>query len=567
MKTKQLLAILIIVLQVATLGAQEYHVFKNGDDSSSGSEGSPWKTIQHAMDNATPGSTVYIHEGIYQEALYLNVSGNDNEYIIFTAFEEDEVIIDAMGQTSTAVLEIYSVHHVSIEKLILRNHQRNDAIGILIEGASDHIRIKGCEIYDIHFSKDPNAIITEETNAHAIAVYGDDSDHVITDLEILSNTIHDCRLGFSEALVVNGNIDGFIISDNKVHDVTNIGIDIIGHEGTCDDPEKDQARNGIISKNVTFNCLSPYATSAGIYVDGGKNLIIERNRVHSNQWGIEIGCENIGKSTDNVIVRNNLIYNNSTSGLSIGGYNYPSGSGKVTNVSFVNNSLHGNDTEGDYLGEIYLSYTENLEIINNVISGTSPTNYLLSTEDLEPSIGLKIDHNNWTTSQGLGQEEFYFNGNSYEGITQFQDAVNGVSNTSFSSGFRSEIDPYDFRLTPNSDLIDIGILAMKAGEEDFSGNKRKVGLAIDLGAYESDPLLSTEDPFQENINVYPNPCNQYLMVHNSVNEEISIFDVYGNLSLKIDSTSKMELVDISELISGIYIITIGDDKREIVIKQ
>jgi len=295
---------LLFMMTILFLSAQEFHVSKSGGDDNPGTESAPWESIQHAMDYATPGSTIYIHQGIYYEALYVNVSGSNNNYITFIAYENDEVIIDAEGQSSTAVIEVYNVHHIALENLIIRNHQRNDAVGILVEGASDHIRIDDCEIYDIHFSANPNAVISSETNAHGIAVYGDNENHTITDLEILDNEIHDCRLGYSEALVVNGNIDGFIINDNEVYDVTNIGIDIIGHEGTCSDPSKDIARNGIISQNITYNCLSPYATSAGIYVDGGKNLIIEQNLVHNNQWGIEIGCENIGKTTDNIIVRN-----------------------------------------------------------------------------------------------------------------------------------------------------------------------------------------------------------------------------------------------------------------------
>ena len=547
----------ILLLFISNLNyAQDYHVTKNGDDDNSGNQSSPWRSIQHAMDYATPGSTVHIHEGIYKEALYVNVSGSDNNYITFIAFENDEVIIDAEGQTSTAVIEVYNVHHIAIENLIIRNHQRNDAVGILVEGACDHIRIDDCEIYDIHFSTNPNDEISSQTNAHGIAVYGDNSNHSITDLEILDNEIHDCRLGYSEALVVNGNIDGFIINDNEVYDVTNIGIDVIGHEGTCDDPSKDQARNGIISQNTTYNCQSPYATSAGIYVDGGKNLVIEQNRVYNNQWGIEIGCENVGKSTDNIIVRNNLVYGNTTAGLALGGYDYPSGSGKVTNVVVTNNTFYDNDKEEDYTGELFMSYCENVTIDNNIFYGTASTGYVFSTEDQSTSQNVKFRNNNWLSTEGAGKEEYYYNGEDYQGIEEFESAVSEVTGSLSQDPQFSLLgsDP-KFGLKPTSGMIDKGFAGSEIGSEDFSENERVVGNGVDIGAYEYNPTVYTSSIEQSLIEVYPNPTRSFI---NTKGGYISkIFNSRGN-HMYTNPNEQISIIDISDWASGIYFLQLSD---------
>jgi len=37
----------------------------------------------------------------------------------------------------------------------------------------------------------------------------------------------------SESMVLNGNVEHFVVSHNKVHDNDNIGIDFIGFEGEC----------------------------------------------------------------------------------------------------------------------------------------------------------------------------------------------------------------------------------------------------------------------------------------------------------------------------------------------
>ena len=54
----------------------------------------------------------------------------------------------------------------------------------------------------------------------------------------MDNELANLTLGSSEALVVNGNVKDFRIEGNKVHDTNNIGIDVIGFEGTAPDPDR-----------------------------------------------------------------------------------------------------------------------------------------------------------------------------------------------------------------------------------------------------------------------------------------------------------------------------------------
>ncbi|MFD1906737.1 hypothetical protein ACFSQ7_26155 [Paenibacillus rhizoplanae] len=68
-------------------------------------------------------------------------------------------------------------------------------------------------------------------DAHGIAVYGTEAKEALQGLIIDGNEVYDLVLGSSEALVVNGNVDTFEITNNIVHDSDNIGIDLIGYEG------------------------------------------------------------------------------------------------------------------------------------------------------------------------------------------------------------------------------------------------------------------------------------------------------------------------------------------------
>ncbi|MGF2716961.1 DUF5123 domain-containing protein, partial [Bacillus cereus] len=74
--------------------------------------------------------------------------------------------------------------------------------------------------------------------------------HIVID----NNEVANLKLGLSEAIAVNGNVDSFEVTnnkvhDNKVHDNNNIGIVLIGHEGVSPVAALDQARNGIVRNN------------------------------------------------------------------------------------------------------------------------------------------------------------------------------------------------------------------------------------------------------------------------------------------------------------------------------
>lgn len=169
--------------------------------------------------------------------------------------------------------------------------------------------------------------------AHGIAVYGTNSSNSIKNILIEGNEIYNCKLVWSEALVLNGNVENFVVQKNIVHDNNNIAYDFIGHEGECSNPELDQARNGIVVDNIAYNIDSRSnpsyegeGSADGFYVDGGKNIIFERNTAYNCNIGFEVASEHGGKSTSGIIIRNNFIKDNISLGLAIGGYDAQRGS-------------------------------------------------------------------------------------------------------------------------------------------------------------------------------------------------------------------------------------------------
>jgi len=58
------------------------------------------------------------------------------------------------------------------------------------------------------------------------------------------NEVYDCDPAPSEALTLNGNVDGFQVTNNVVHDVNTIGIDAIGGERDIQ-PDQNLGEGGL----------------------------------------------------------------------------------------------------------------------------------------------------------------------------------------------------------------------------------------------------------------------------------------------------------------------------------
>lgn len=198
-------------------------------------------------------------------------------------------------------------------------------VGIEIKNCVN-IVIDGCEFYG-----------GDGKNSHAILVLGKSRNITIRNCKI-----HNMRLGHSEAISINGDVEGFLIENNELWNLDNIGIDIIGYEGNS--PVNDYARNGEIRNNYIRNTFGKDAYAAAIYVDGGGDIRIQYNDLRSNQIGIEIASEHIGRDTAFVLVSNNRIADSSIASIAYGGYERDRGG--VRDCEISNNTLTGNPKNG-----------------------------------------------------------------------------------------------------------------------------------------------------------------------------------------------------------------------------
>jgi Secretion system C-terminal sorting domain/Right handed beta helix region len=560
---KSLLLLLGIIMTSAIHGQMNYYVSPSGNNTNAGTISSPWLSVQHGLNQLAAGDTLNVLAGTYNEKITISTHGT-----YLRNYQSGAVILDALNLPSLEpIISIINKSNVTVDGLELKNNIKNDAQGILISGSSTNITIQNCVIHDIHFSSDINAPVNANTNAQGIIVYGTNAAIPISNLNIRNNTLRDCRLGYSEGIAVNGNVDGFEVSGNTVYNLTNIGLDAIGHEGTCASAAVDQARNGIFKNNIVHHCISAYATSGGIYIDGAKLITIENNTSYHNGFGIEIGCENIGKSAESIVVRDNILYDNEVAALALGGYDYPIGSGKVTNSSVRNNTCYSNDFSESGNGELYLSYSENSVIENNIFY-TSSQNSLAYAELTQP--GLSFDYNTAFCLNGSNNLAVDWNGNSYGDFNSF---VSG-SMTNVHSVFNdplflsANINTPNFHLNPLSPCINAGNPNYTAPSEeiDIDGEARNNDVT-DCGADEYYSTTGTDGILQEiEFKVYPNPFSTlaYIEFERDIqNAQLCISNSLGQIVAQQFFSGQKIIIDSNGLPRGIYLLTIIQDHQKV----
>ncbi len=489
-------------------GAPSFYVSTIGDDVNPGTKARPWKTLQHAAEQAIPGTTVNVRGGIYCQQLAVKTSGNAQQgFITFrsepgeTAVLDGTCLVPPAGGTrnSDALVTLNNVSYVRIQGLEIRNYRTDDRrrtpAGIRVSGSGSHIEILKNNVHDIEQNFSGRDRPGSGGNGFGIAVYGTDIKIPISDLVVDGNEVHHLKTGSSESLVLNGNVAGFWITRNVVHDNNNIGIDLIGHERTAPDPEVDRARDGVISENLVYNITSKgnpaygdEVNSDGIYVDGGTRLLIERNIIHDVDFGIELASEHFGKTTSYITARNNLIYDCHTAGITIGGYDAKRGT--TENCVIVNNTLYSNDSWGTKTGEFQMQfYLRNNVFENNLIyvgkHGRVMTSKSGRIDPTAPTVTL--DHNLYYFPGGSTGAKWSFDGKDYPSYEDYVQSTGNDRNSRFADPRLVNPAGRNFHLRHGSPALGAGRDAGPSvvGAKDLDGALRVKAGKIDIGCYQA----------------------------------------------------------------------------------
>ena len=423
----------------------EVHVAADGSDAAgNGSEASPYATVDKAAA-AAPGALIVVHGGTYGPiTLGADCSGSASSPTVIRAASGETAVVRAGDGTGISLTD---VSHVSVEGLEVTGGTH----GIDYRSTRDagerplkDIHIKGCRVHGVR-------------GVHGICVYSCNDQAPVRDLSIEGCEVYDCECGSSESLVLNGNIDRFLIAENRIHDNNNIGIDMIGFEGTAKHPkpldgrnpyENDYVRNGICRDNVVYNISSQgnpayyengeYDLCAdGIYVDGGQDIEVCRNFVFRCDIGLEVATEHSPEDNElfrvsGVRAHDNVIADGTGwTGLCFGGYDQDLGF--TEDCTFDHNTLVDNPVQ------IGVQRSRNNRVrANLIIGGETAVEF---SEDCRPE-----DMRNDIRGNVLaGLQDEPRQDQSYGRVYPHK--------TMAAAGFRSLIEGVGSRFTPNKDMM------------------------------------------------------------------------------------------------------------------
>jgi len=473
--------------------------------------GGDYASVITGVGAAQPGDTVAVRPGIYHEAVAFGRSGSASAGFI-TLAGDPGAILDGTALSGQGIT-ISSRSYIRVVGMTVQNFKGSGTpMGIGVDGSSSFIELRNNLIHNI---ENPTG------NAHGIAFYGTASTPM-SNLVVDGNEIRNCRLGQSESLVLNGNIDGFVVARNIVHDNDNIGIDFIGFEATGP-VGQDQARNGTCVDNVIYNISSASnptyggdRSADGIYVDGGRDIVIERNKVDNCDIGVEVASEHTGKAATNITVRNNFISRSYQGNILMGGY--AADRGIARNVWVVQNTTYQGTG-----GEILLQYNcDSVFVKNNILYAGGGQPYVFNGGGNNTHITLA--------------NNLYY-GASLASPGSFPDPLARFVNPLLVSAA-------DLHLLPGSPAIDAGIDLGNdphgqplAGGTDIDAAPRVQGTALDIGADEFDGgILAVEGPRAAGLALAldaPNPVRGATTVRyflpSAAGATLRVYDLFGRL--------------------------------------
>jgi cysteine-rich repeat protein len=452
-----------------------------------------YATIQAAVNAAVAGDVIEVSSGTYAEFVSFPNSGVPGSPITLMAKPGHNPVIDGSSLTTTdleGLIYIENREYITVAGMEIANlsasHPSHFPAGIWIRGTSNNIRILDNVVHHIE-----NAGCSS-CGAHGIAAYGTSASGSIHDLLIDGNEVRDCVLGWSESVVVNGNVEDFVISNNVVHDNNNIGIDAIGFEGECMGcgDALDRARDGLITGNHVYNIDSfgnpSYGgerSADGIYVDGGTRIVIEKNVVHDCNIGIELASEHGGKDTSEVTVRSNFVFRSHSIGIAIGGYDQMRGS--TQDCVIAHNTLYDNDTDHSGGGELLLQYDVQNNIIENNILYANAQNQFIANE-FSLTAGNTIDYNLYFSAGGAASSSWVWTEDPYTGFAAWQAGTGNDANSLFVDPLLVSPATGNLHISGGSPAVGaaVALAGGAAGTEDIDGGPRVSGAAADIGADE-----------------------------------------------------------------------------------
>ena len=496
----------LFILLTLVIYSQDYYVDDEGNDLNSGSESSPFKTINKAIEAVEAGGTVYVMDGIYRDdsagmpvisfyedssqqdsagnnyvysngnnlnnphVVTINKSGNETDgYITLKNYpnQKPKIIFDGQGgiklgpNASYIIVEGFEVEgpsqSITYNQAIMNRRNRITLKESLNQNNNNHSYFSGKGIwggYDDHHHIIIRNNIVHDTPGSGIRF--NDSDHITIENNIVYNTTWwtssaSSAIVFAETIAIseddNTNEIKMIIRGNTVYNNWNR---IPFYMSSF--PDNAQPPNG----NYGNAGYSTILDGQGLYVtrsDPNYNgtFLFENNLcVNNGKNGINFDRSNASSA----LIRNNTIYFNGTHDL----------------VQDISESVEGNPRHGGQkVAGIKSNYVKNVTVVNNIVV-TRFDNY--SALELFNVEGSRFVNNNIFVNGSISWGESNPS-NIIDVSPEFVNPTKLSDDASVMSDWETYMDSVDFSLQSTSPAINAG-MPEYSPQLDIVGNTRPV---------------------------------------------------------------------------------------------
>jgi hypothetical protein len=472
----------ILVCCTSSLPATTYYVSPSGNDSTgNGTVGSPWRTIQFALDRVFPADILYLRGGVYNEQLISVRDGNAGGYVTIAGYGNEDVFIDGTGVVSGNNGAIITHSYLRFTGFTIRNWLHN-AMEILNCQFIDLKRVNATSVMGgVHMTGSVHDFVLDSCVFYDY--YGGDGGTGFdatpdSGMQIYNGVIKNCKAYLTTSAF--GNCDGFGLGHDGVSNIllqncetygVGDGFDISGIGIRLERCSAHGCTYGggykLWRENVTLiNCIAyDSRTNVELDFDWGTNTGVHARLVNCTIFG----------STDAPDPVANVAIENCAGGSTLAMFNCILAGGENTGLNF------DGDTIRFYTGDY------NLFHMNAPLRAIATSQRDFSVEDIQNGV--------WTTFSGQDAHSRVVFGSD----SLFIDTLRATPNLHLRSG---------------SLAIDNGTNLPDAPTVDFDNCPRNVG-PIDIGAYEYGACV-TSSPFDGAIGRsgsyrlnqnYPNPFN------------------------------------------------------------
>jgi len=401
MVVRQITVFVTLLICFVKLGvAREIYVAPSGGRSNgSGTIDDPLDTLGHGLEQGRPGDTIVLRGGIHRagEFRYTGQGGQSGAFLTIDRYQDEKAVV--MGRRLVIESQYIRIRNIEFHNFVIgareqeRNHWR----------ASHHIEILN------------NKFATSD-----VAIYFRCNEGIIQ-----GNTFDPA---YYAIYLMHGN--GNIIRGNHIRNTSKYSVHIYDEDKYNSKGEPHPRITNLLVEN---NVIDGSQSRSGIVISGGDY----------SKPPIEI---------NGVLIRNNLILNNSTGGITL------RRDGWIKNIEIYNNTLYGNPGGGIRISPD--KQADNITIVNNILSDNGSSHL----------------YSNGKATHLIIRKNLYWNPTS---------VGKGVRDLSPVMGNPRFANPAirDFHLAIGSAAIGKGESLAKV-PTDRDGKQRPIGSGYDIGAYE-----------------------------------------------------------------------------------